>query len=191
EFEILINKIKVELKRIGIDFNIRFKHWENIYAAHLIFPYIEKAYNAVSNYSKKKGIIIKIEINKPSWKVKKQTEVISGFGEFYPCICTDIGALFADKIDALKKTRARHIYDIMFMLSNQYPINKDVLLILGIKDDPLVIIMNKIISLTKFELRKQAENLRLFLFEESESDLIINAHDIIPSLLEKYRKQLN
>lgn len=189
EFENLIKKIQGELKRLNIDFRPRFRHWKNIYAADLVFPRIEKIYNVTSRFTKKEGIVIKIETNRPKWKIKKETEVISGFGEFYPCVCTDKGALFADKIDALnKKKRGRHIYDIMFMLSNRYSIDREVLSVLGIEGDPLDVIADGIRGFSRAELKKQAESLRPFLFEESEADLIINAHQIIPSLLEKYSK---
>ena len=129
-----------------------------------------------------------METNRPKWKIKSETQVISGFGEFFPCICTDRGALFADKIDALtKKSRGRHLYDIMFMLSNKFPIDRNILKTFGIKDDPIKVISNRIKELSKTELKKQAETLRPFLFEESEAELLVNAHDIIPPLLEKYK----
>jgi len=187
EFEELLKKVKDELKKIGIDSRVRFTHWENVYAAKLIFPMIEKVYDVISKYSKKEGIIIKIETNKPKWRVKPETQVISGFGEFYPCMCTYRGALFADKIDALtKKNRGRHIYDIMFMLSNKFPIDRVVLKTFGIKRDPFEVISIGIKHFSKTELKKQAEILRPFLFDESEANLLVRAHDIIPSLLERY-----
>ncbi len=190
EFEDLIGRIKVELKRINMESRMRFDHWDNIYAARLIFPTIEGAYGIVSGYSKKEGIIIKIETNRPRWRIKKETHVVSGFGEFYPCICTDKGALFADKIDALgKKARGRHVYDVMFMLANRVPVDRRVLSSFGIDDDPLDAIERRIMSFSKQELKKQAETLRPFLFEESEADFVVNAHTIIPSLLEKYRRR--
>lgn len=189
EFENLLKKIKDELKKIGIDSQVRFAHWGNAYVSKLIFPAIEKVYGVISKYSKKEGIIIKVETNRPKWRIKAETQVISGFGEFYPCICTDKGALFADKIDALtKKNRGRHIYDIMFMLSNKFPIDKNVFKTLGIKKDPLEVISVGIKNFSKAELKKQAEILRPFLFDESEADLLVRAHDIIPPLLEKYEK---
>lgn len=188
EFGDAVNRIRSELKRINLDFRLKFRHWENIYAADLIFSEIEKEYSIASKYAKGKGIVIKLETNRPAWRIKKETKVISGFGEVYPCICTDIGALFADKIDALsKKTRARHLYDIIFMLSNKCPIDKEVLSALGIKNDPLNVISNRVNSFSKAELKKQAETLRPFLFEESDANSIINAHEVIPVLLEKYR----
>ncbi|OIO73510.1 MAG: hypothetical protein AUJ85_07960 [Elusimicrobia bacterium CG1_02_37_114] len=188
EFENLIENVKNELKRLGIESKIKFAHWDNVYVSKLIFPEIEKIYNIVSEHSKKEGIVIKVETNRPKWKIKSETQVISGFGEFFPCICTDRGALFADKIDALtKKSRGRHLYDIMFMLSNKFPIDRNILKTFGIKDDPIKVISNRIKELSKTELKKQAETLRPFLFEESEAELLVNAHDIIPPLLEKYK----
>ncbi|MFH1836908.1 MAG: nucleotidyl transferase AbiEii/AbiGii toxin family protein [Candidatus Omnitrophota bacterium] len=191
EFEDLQEKIKIELGRVGLEVEIKFSHWGDLYVANLLFPEVEKAYNVVSRHSKKEGIIIKVEVNNiKKWQIKSETQVISGFGEFYPCICTEKGILFADKIDALNnKNRGRHLYDIMFMLSNKYPIDEDVLKSFNLKKYPLEIISDRIKNLTKEELSKQAETLRPFLFEESEADMLLNAHEIIPLLIEKYMKK--
>ena len=187
EFEKISEEAKNELKRIGMDSSLEFAHWGNVLVSKIIFPRIEKIYSAISKYSKKEGIIIKVETNMQRRKIKTETQVISGFGEIYPCICTDRGILFADKIDALaKKHRGRHIYDIMFMLSNKFPIDRKFLKLLGISKDPLKIISDRIKSFSKIELRKQAEILRPFLFDEKEADLVANAHELMPRLLEKY-----
>lgn len=189
EFEQLLKKTGTALKKAGIEAKIKFSHWGNIYVSKLIFPEVERAYNIISKYSKKEGIIIKVETNNLKHKIKTETQVISGFGEFYPCICTDKGILFADKIDALcNKNRARDIYDIIFMLSNKYPVDKNALKLMGIKIDPAKVIYDAIKKIPQAESKKQAEILRPFLFEESEADLILNAQIIIPSLLEKYDK---
>lgn len=189
EFENLLKKITAELKRSDILARVNFDHRNNIFTAKLLFPDIEKNYNVVSQYSKKEGIMIKVETNNPKWEIKQETQVISGFGEFYPCMCTDKSALFADKIDALvKKNRARHLYDIIFMLSNKYPIDKGVLHTLGIEKDPVQVILERIESFSGSDLKKQAESLRPFLFDEKEADLVINAREIIPLLLQKYKK---
>ncbi|MBU1487055.1 nucleotidyl transferase AbiEii/AbiGii toxin family protein [bacterium] len=187
EFEDLLRHVRDELKRIGIESQVKFTHWENMYVSKLIFPEIEKAYNVVSRDSKKEGIMIKVETNRPGWRIKTETQVISGFGEFFPCICTSGGVLFADKIDAFtKKGRGRHLYDIIFMLSNRYPVDENILMALGIKRDPLKIIRDRIKGLSKEELKRQAEGLRPFLFDESQADLLVNGHEIIPLLIEKY-----
>ena len=184
EFEDLSKKIKEELKRSGINLRVKFAHWENVYVCKLIFPEIEKAYNVTSKYSKKEGIIIKVETYRSKHKIKSETQVISGFGEFYPCICTDKSILFADKIDALgKKKRGRHIYDIMFMLSNKYHVDKNALKVLGISGNPVELISNRIKGFSGAELKKQAQDLRPFLFDENEADMVADAQTIIPALL--------
>lgn len=189
DFESLLEKVRGELKRIGIELKVRFTHWGNIYAAKLIFTEIEKGYNIISKYSKKEGIVIKVEANKLKTSINTETQVMTGFGEFYPCICTDRAILFADKIDALnKKNRGRHLYDIMFMLSNKFPVDRNFLKRLGIKKDPLDAISDRIKSFTRIELKKQAEILRPFLFDEAEANMVEQAFDIIPPLLEKYKR---
>lgn len=186
-FENMIKKVKAGLKYLNIEASVRFNHWDNILSGQLAFPSIEKSYNIISRFSKKEGIIIKLEANRPKWKIKKENEVIAGFGEVYPCVCTDKSALFADKIDAFNnKMRGRHIYDIIFMLSNKYPIDRNVLKLLKIDGNPLEAIKKRLNVLTASDLRHQAETLRLFLFEESEADLVMQAKSIIPALLAKY-----
>lgn len=187
-FEELMNKVTTELSRIGTSIALQFAHWDHILVAKLIFPDVERFYNIVSKYSKKAGIIIKMDTNRPKWMIKRETQVISGFGEVYPCICTDISALFADKIDALvKKKRGRHLYDIIFLLSNKFKIDREVLKALDIKEDPLDLVLSRIKNLSKKELKRQGEILRPFLFEENDTKLIIQAHDVIPKLVEQYR----
>jgi predicted nucleotidyltransferase component of viral defense system len=187
EFEQLLKKVKNELKRIGLKPELEFSHWENLCVAKLIFPQIEQIYKAKSKYSKKEGIIIKIESFLLEQKINTETEVATGFGQFYPCISTDKSILFADKIDALrKKNRGRHIYDIIFMLSNKYTIDKSRLKALGINTEPFKIIAERINDFSKKELKKQADSLQPFLFDETQADLVKNAQTIIPSLLEKY-----
>ena len=186
-FESLLKKIRIGLKKSGINSQVKFAHWDNIYVSRLIFPEVEKFYNITSKYSKKSGIMIKIETNNSKWRIKNKTQLISGFGEFYPAVCTDESILFADKVDAFnKKARGRHLYDIIFMLSNNYPIDKSILKKLGIKQDPMKVVLERVNRLSETELKKQAEILRPFLFDGSEADLIINAKVIIPSLIERY-----
>jgi len=189
EFEALLKKVNSGLRKTGIECLTEFSHWGKSYVARMVFPEIEKAYSAVSKYSKKEGIMIKVETNLRGFRDMPETRVISGFGEFYPCVCASVGALFADKIDALgKKERGRHIYDAMFMLSNNFPVDIRILKVLGIKEDPLEAIDKRIARFSPEELKKQAESLRPFLFEENEADLVVGAREVIPQLLDKYRK---
>lgn len=189
DFEELLMLVQNALKKEGLVIKLTFKHWDNILAADFIFPAIEEHYGVVSPHRRKEGIVIKFETNQPKWKIATESLMVSGFGYMFPVICTDRGALFADKIDALtKKNRARHLFDIMFMLSHKYPINTKVLKVLGITDPPLDVILNKVKSLSAKELKQQAEQLRPFLFAEHEADLIIHAQDVIPQLIAAYFK---
>lgn len=188
DFETSTHVIARELKRLNIQCVVEFRHWKNIYASDLIFPEVEKEYRIVSEHSRKEGLVIKFETNSPKWKIEPQTEVISGFSELIPCQCTQRGALFADKIDALlTKTRGRHLYDIIFMLAQNYPVDIKVLRALGYNKDPLELILGRVKEFSARELKAQAQALRPFLFEEADAELIASAHSIIPSMLEKYR----
>lgn len=75
----------------------------------------------------------------------------------------------------------------MFMLSHNFSIDEQILNKLNIKKEPLSIIAKRIADFTQAELKKMAESLRPFLFDEKDADLIINAHQIIPELLNKYQ----
>ena len=187
EFEGLVRHCQTELRRFNLDSEVSFKHWGKMLVGFMTFTDVEKTYNVISKHSKKEGLKIKIETNSPDWKIKDETLIISGFGEMYPLLCTDIGALFADKIDALtKKNRARHLYDIIFMLSNKILVDMKVLKSLGIKKNPMDAIKDRVESFSIEELKKQADELRPFLFDESQSGLILNAKSIVPQLIKQY-----
>lgn len=188
-FERSVNGLKGELGRVNAKCNIVFDHWNGMMVAKLVFPDIEAGYGIESKHKKRKGIIIKVEAYKPKWELTGETEVIAGYGETYPCLCTDRTALFADKIDAfLKKGMARHLYDIIFMLTQRFAVNRSIARKLGISGDALEVLASYVKSYSKSDLRKKAEALRPFLFEEDEADLVANAHLVIPKIIERYRK---
>ena len=189
EFEGAVERTASALKKEGTATELEFEHWQNLWAARIIFPDIEGVYGVVSKYSKKEGIVIKVEVNRPRWTIKPETLVVSGFGQMYPVVCTQRGALFADKIDALlKKNRARHLFDVMFMLSQKYPIDQQVLNTIGIKGSPLKAVIGRVESFSAVELKRQAEALRPFLFDENEAELLVNAKTIIRQLVDRYGK---
>ena len=186
-FEGILKRVQNKLKNEGLEGRLGFGHWENLLVAELIFPKIEKQYGIISPHTRKEGIVIKIETNQPSWKIKTESLVVAGFGHMFPVVCTDRGALFADKIDALiKKNRARHLFDIIYMLSQKYPIDLNVLKVLGTKEPPLDVIRKRVTAFSTAELRKQAEQLRPFLFEESEAEVIAHAPEVIKQLIQSY-----
>ncbi len=187
EFSGLCKGLAVELKRLGLKSELTFAHWDRILVARFNFPDVASFYGITSKYSSKKGILIKFEVNLPKWKIQTETEVISGYGETYPCVCTEKSQLFADKIDALvKKGMARHLYDIIFMLSNKYSVNTKLLRYFGHKGSPFEIILDCVNNFSSGSLKKKAETIRPFLFDEHDADLIVNAPTIVRKLIQKY-----
>src|SRR3989338_3646083 len=169
-FEKLLDQVSKGLKQTGFNTIIKFKYWDNVFSSSLIFPEVENIYGIKSKYSKSQGLIIKVETFKPNYKLKSEAQVVSGFGEFFTCLSLNSGIIFANKIDTfIKKDRGRHLYDLMFMLSNKFPVDMKILKYLGIKAPVKEAILNKMHSISKKELRKMANNLRPFLFDESEA----------------------
>ncbi len=189
EFNRLCKGLAIELNRLGLKSELKFAHWDHILVARFNFPEVERFYGIASKYSLKKGLLIKLEVNQPKWKVQAETEVISGCGETYPCVCTEKSLLFTDKIDALvKKGMARHLYDIIFMLANKFPVNTKLMEYWGYKGTPFEIILDCVNNFTSATLKKQAETLRPFLFDEQDADLIVNAPTIVKKLIQKYER---
>jgi len=190
EFETTANKITMGIKKEGFNVNLNFEHWQNMLVAEFIFPAVEREYGISSRNTKKEGVVIKLEVNIPRWTIEREILMVSGFGQMFTVGCTQKGALFADKIDALlKKTRARHLFDILFMLSQKYPIDMKVLRSVGVKESPLEVIMHRVDGFSNAELKLQADNLRPFLFDENEAEMIVNAKTIIRQLIESYGRK--
>jgi predicted nucleotidyltransferase component of viral defense system len=186
-FEELCHSLVIELKRSGIICEVTFSHWDHILVGRFNFPDIEKIYSIKTKQTRESGLLIKFEVNIPRWEINSETEVITGYGETYPCVCTKKSILFADKIDALvKKKMARHLYDIIFMLTQKFAVDKKILTELGYNKEPFRVLSDCVSGFSDIELKKQAGVLQPFLFDEQETDLIINAKTIIEKLVQKY-----
>jgi predicted nucleotidyltransferase component of viral defense system len=186
-FEKMCTMLVIELNRLGIKSEVSFSHWDHVLVSRFNFPDTEQFYGIMTEHTKSSGLLIKVEVNIPKWKIKHETEVISGYGETYPCVCTEKSILFADKIDAfMKKKMGRHLFDIVFMLSQKFTVDHKILKKLGHKEKPFKILLASIKNLSGTELKKQADILRPFLFDEQEADSIINAKLIVEKLVQKY-----
>lgn len=181
----ITKKIAGEMKRMGCECQLVFAHRSELLVALFIFPVIEGSYGITSPHSKKKGgIVIKFEANQPQWKIRNESELINGFGELFPCRCSQKGALMADKIDAvIKKSRGRHLYDMIRMLSAGFPIDLSVWKKLGKGTNALEALLDKVDNISNSELKRQAEQLRPFLFNEEEANLVIQAKQVLVALL--------
>lgn len=186
-FEELCHRLVIELKRSGIRSKVTFSHWNYVLVCRFNFPDIEKTYGIKTRHTRESGLLIKFEVNIPKWEIKSETEVITGYGETYPCACTKKSVLFADKIDALvKKKMGRHLYDIIFMLTQRFSVDEKIFTELRYKDQPFEILSDCVSNFSGIELKKQADILQPFLFDEQEADLIIKAKTIIVKLIQKY-----
>jgi len=178
-FEAVSKKLAGEAKKSGMKALVGFSHRDNLLIANLSFPQVEKEYGIISKYGKA-GIVIKLDMNLPKWKIEPETNVVSGYGITTPVVCTQKGALFADKIDALlKKDRARHLFDIIFMLSEKFPVDAAVFKSLGLKGEPSKLILERVMGLSEKQLKTYAEQLKPFLFDERDVSLILKAKVVI------------
>ena len=187
DFEELCHNLIIELKRSGITGEVSFPHWDHVFVGRFNFPDIEKFYGIKTKHTRDSGLLIKFEVNTPDWEIISEADVITGYGETYPCVCTEKGVLFADKIDALvKKRMGRHLYDIVFMLSRKFTVDLKVFRKLGYEDSPFNVVSDSVNDFSDVELKKEAGILRPFLFDEQETDLIIHAKTIIEKLTQRY-----
>ena len=72
------------------------------------------------------------------------------------------------------------------MLSKKFPVDRNILVANGIKEEPKDAIMGIISKFTHSELERLASGLRPFLFNEEESGLVVNAKTVVKDLLNKH-----
>ena len=172
------------MEKHGITGGIEFEHRGRLSTARISFPDVESAYGIRSGYSRKGGMMIKFETNRPAWKKEADVKIISGFGEMIPVPCTPIPVLMADKIDAIiSKNKGRHIYDLITLLGRKTRVDLAVWKKIGGKGAPIESLVKRVSGLKKAELKKMAESLRPFLFDEREARLVADADTIIPELV--------
>ena len=131
--------------------------------------------------------MVKFEANRPVFKLETESATISSFAEIFPARMMSKSSIFAEKICALKNIKkGRHIYDIIVMLSKKFPVDRNILVANGIKEEPKDAIMGIISKFTHSELERLASGLRPFLFNEEESGLVVNAKTVVKDLLNKH-----
>lgn len=184
EFEDCAKFISNELRREGIESGIRFSHRHPLLISEFIFKDIQRFYGI---FDKRTEIIIKLEANSPDYGLETETGIINGFGELFLVNAMSRGSIFADKIDTLRnKKRGRHIYDIIFMLSKKFPVDRTLLRINGIEDEPKDAILSIIDNISDRQLEKLSKDVAPFLFDETESGLIKNSKTVVRNLLGGY-----
>jgi predicted nucleotidyltransferase component of viral defense system len=184
EFQKVSEFVREELKRENIYSEVTFEHRGKLSSTAFVFKNVLEHYRITD----KRGVLmVKFEANRPLFELKTESATISSFGEVFPVKMMSKGSIFAEKIDALRHIKkGRHIYDIIIMLSKKFPIDKSVLEANGIKEGPREVISNLVNEFSLSELKRLANGLRPFLFNEEEFSLVVNARTIVNDLLDKY-----
>jgi len=187
-FEGMIRGTIKGMERRGFTVGAGFEHRGHLSVARLSFPGLEKYYGIDPVRARAGGLMIKMETNRPVWKRDAEPKIVAGFGETVPAPCTPLPVLMADKIDAIiRKNMGRHLYDLAVLLGRKISVDTLVWRKLGGEGDPLNHLLERIKDLPAAELKRMAESLRPFLFDEREAKLVSDAGVIFPELVRQAR----
>ncbi len=174
EFEEALEAVREDLSKEGFSAALSRAKRNNLFTANLDFNDVIGKYGI----SDKRGmqLMIKVEINKPDWELMTESKVLSMYGYNITAILMSKGNLLSEKVCALlNRKRGRDIYDTLFMLKRKFPFNENVLkannINLPVKDT----ILSYLNSMDKKELKRLALQVKPFLFEESDIELILKA----------------
>lgn len=184
EFLEILGFVKKGLIKEGLSAEISSKKRKNLYVAELYFENLMELYK-ITNKGKV-GLMIKIEVYKPSWLIQPESAVLSLYGYNFSSLLLKKEYLFSEKLCALfNRRRGRDIYDTLFLLKKKIKINPDVLTANQIKGLPKDIITEHLKNMPEKELKFLTEQVRPFLFKEEDIELILKA----PLYAEKFLKE--
>jgi predicted nucleotidyltransferase component of viral defense system len=183
-FEECAKTIREDLLKEGITSELSFSHRDTLFIAEYSFKGIMDRYGIID---KRGELLIKFEANKPPYKLETETGIVNGFGELFIVNAMYRGSVFADKIDALRnKKMGRHVYDIIYMLSKKFPIDRKLLKENGINAEPKEALKEIFSEITDAKLIELAEKIKPFLFDPKEQELIRNAKTVVSNLSAGY-----
>lgn len=173
-FERILERVEQDLSLEGFSTRISYKERGNLLISSLIFPGVMSEYGIINGRGA--DIMIKIEVNRPEWHLPTESHVHSLYGYNFSAIIMSKGVLLSEKISALlSRRRGRYIYDVLFMLKKKFPFDKEVLYANNIREDPKNLILNYLSELSEKELKRQAEQVKPFLFRVADIELILKA----------------
>lgn len=174
EFEDALKAVREDLSKEGFSVTLSHARRNNLFTANLVFNDIVEKYGI----SDKRGIhlMVKVEINKPDWQLMTESKVLSMYGYNITAILMSKGNLLSEKVCALlNRKRGRDIYDTLFMLKRKFPFNENVLKANNISLPVKNTILSYLKSMDEKELKQLALQVKPFLFEEDDMDLILKA----------------
>jgi predicted nucleotidyltransferase component of viral defense system len=172
-----------QLSSLGIEADVHVKEKARLLAGEMRFGGFLQYYGTGAARGEK--LLIKLEANRPRWRLTSESRVIAGYGEMFPARFASPGLLFAEKIGAFRERRqGRDIYDIFFMAGKKWLPDPAVLKARGAGASPADAIMKRLKLWNEKDLARMAKALEPFLFEASGAKLIGQAHALLPAMLE-------
>lgn len=178
------------LSHEGFSPRVSYKQRGDLSVVFLDFPDVMEQYDIINSLGE--GMMIKVEINHPKWKLNTESHVISLYGYNFSAILMSRGALLSEKLCALlKRKRGRYIYDILFMLRKGFPFDREVLYANDITEDPKKLLLDYLSNLNEKELKRLAEQVKPFLFKDDDIELILKAPLYAEKFLSGYMRYQN
>jgi hypothetical protein len=185
EFKDILENVEKRLLKEGFSLKVSCEKRNNLLIAELYFPDLMKLYGVID----KRGLdlMLKIEVYKPAWNLETEPGVLSLYGYNFSAILLSKGGFLSEKLYALfNRKRGRDIYDLLFMLRKKFPFNKDVLAANRIEGSPQELILGYLKKLSDKELRYLADQVKPFLFNEEDIELILKAPLYAERFLNEY-----
>ena len=167
----------------GFTLELRVKEKGRLLSGELRFGGFLQYYGTGSVKGEK--LMIKLEANRPRWKLSSEPRVVSGYGEMFPVRFATPGLLFAEKIGALRERRqGRDIYDVFFMAGKKWVPDPAVLKARGVGSSPAKAIITRVKEWDEKDLTQMSRSLEPFLFEPEGAEMVKRAHSLLPGALE-------
>jgi len=171
------------LSALGLEPELRTREKGKLLSGEIRFRGFLQYYGIASARDEK--LMIKLEANRPVWRLSAEPRVISGYGEMFPAVFASPGLLFAEKIGALLERRqGRDIFDVFFMAGLKWRPDTAVLKARGAGVDPAGSVIRRVGSWDGRELVRMSRSLEPFLFEPAGATLVARAHSLLPGILE-------
>jgi hypothetical protein len=190
EFREILKYAKSGLLNEGFVCEVSSEKRDNLYIAELYFKDIMRLYKITDRRGM--DLMIKIDLFKPSWKLRPESGVLSLYGYNITGVLLNKGCIFSEKLCALfNRKRGRDVYDALFMLKKGFPFDKNVLTANAIKGSPGRAILKHLKSLSLKELKFLADQVKPFLFKEEDDELVLNAVRYAERFLENRNQRID
>lgn len=170
----------------GFKAELEYSERKGLYTAYINFPEVMQQYGITD--SRGMNLMVKLEVNQPSWPLETQAQVLSFYGFNYTVTVMAESSLITEKLCAmLNRNRGRDIYDLLFMLKKKFPFDKRILKANSFTETPEKLITRHLGDLGVKELRRLTLQVKPFLFKEGDTELILKAPEYARKFLKTYK----